>query len=374
VLDFKLFNSYITLPTELDNFIGNNLLWNLDFLKTLEQSGSIGLNTGWDPNPLVIYENKSIVGFVPMFIKYHSYGEYVFDWSWAEAHQNVGIAYFPKLFIGIPFTPLNSKKIIVKTEGIISDVIEFIEKYIDRKKLSSAHYVFSDSEDSVNNFFEKRFWSNRKTIQYIWDNNDYANFDSFLITLKREKRKKINQDRKKVINSGLSFATYEDLDITNVLIDFFYRCYEITYHQHGSSPYISKAFFDEYINNNKDRVVLFCAKKNQNLVGAAFCIKINDSLYGRYWGSVEYYPSLHFELSYYQGIEYCIKNKLNKFYAGIQGEHKLSRGFNPFFSNSYHFLKDERFKNAIADFSDREGELNKNYLNELTDRNSFKDF
>ena len=191
--------------------------------------------------------------------------------------------------------------------------------------------------------------------------------------LKHDKRKKIKQDRKKISNLNLSFQVIEGHQINSGIIDFFYQLYSITYHQHGSIPYIKKEFFDEFFIKYSDRVVIFCAIIDGLRIGSAFCLKLGDSLYGRYWGALEYIPALHFELSYYQGIEYCIKNKIERFYAGIQGEHKLSRGFEPLFSDSFHFLKDERLKKAVSDFAIREGSLHQQYLNELESRVPFKD-
>jgi len=373
MLSFKIHNSFLDLSDDVDQLIGQKLLWNLDFLKAMETSQSVGKDSGWDPRALCVYDANNLIGFVPMFIKHHSYGEYVFDWSWAEAYAQLGLAYFPKLFIGLPFTPVNSKKIITQKDTLKREIIKFIENFIEKENLSSAHYVFSENNDSINDIFRNKNWSNRKTIQYLWRNKEYKDFDHFLSILKHDKRKKIKQDRKKISSFNLSFQIIEDDQITTEVIDFFYQCYSMTYHQHGSIPYIKKEFFDEFFVKHSDRVVIFCGMIGGQRVGSSFCLKLGDSLYGRYWGAIEYIPALHFELSYYQGIEYCIRNKIEKFYAGIQGEHKLSRGFEPLFSDSFHFLKDERLKKAVSDFAKREGNLHQQYLNELESRVPFKD-
>ena len=373
MLSFKIHNSFLDLSDDVDQLIGKELLWNLDFLKAMEKSQSVGKGSGWDPRALCAYDANNLIGFVPMFIKHHSYGEYVFDWSWAEAYHQLGLTYFPKLFIGLPFTPVNSNKLIAQKDTFKADIIDFIENYIQKENLSSAHYVFSENNDAVNDIFINKNWSNRKTIQYLWRNKDYEDFDHFLSILKHDKRKKIKQDRKKISSFNLSFQTIENDQITADVIDFFYQCYSMTYHQHGSIPYIKKEFFDDFFVQHSDRVVIFCGMIGEQKIGSSFCLKLGDSLYGRYWGALEYIPALHFELSYYQGIEYCIKNKIEKFYAGIQGEHKLSRGFEPLFSESFHFLKDERLKKAVNDFAEREGNLHQQYLNELESRVPFKD-
>jgi len=372
MVSFKEYKSFLNLPNSVDQLIGDNYFWNLNLLKDLESSKSIGGDTGWEIKSICMFDNEELVGFIPMFIKHHSYGEYVFDWSWAEAHQRLGLSYFPKLFIGIPFSPVNANKLIVKNMEYKDFAIEYIEKLMVNENLSSIHYVFSSHDDEINHLFKNRGWANRKTIQYVWDNESYSNFDDFLKILRSEKRKKIKQDRKKVASERISFKTITGKDINENLISFFYKCYSMTYYQHGSPPYIDKSFFESYFINNSERVVIFVAYKDQLPVACSFSLKANNILYGRYWGALQFIPSLHFELSYYQGIQYCIDNKLDRFYAGIQGEHKLSRGFNPEFSDSFHFVKHPQFKEAIHDFVEREADLNELYKKELEQRSSIK--
>lgn len=372
MVSFKVYESFIDLPNSVHQLIGDMYFWNLNLLIDLEASHSIGRNTGWDIKSICIFDEKELVGFIPMFVKHHSYGEYVFDWSWAEAHQRLGLSYFPKLFIGIPFSPVNANKLIVKKLEYRDLAIEYIEKLMVNENLSSIHYVFSQYDDESNHLFKNRGWANRKTIQYVWDNEDYSNFDDFLKMLRSEKRKKIKQDRKKVALENISFKTFTGDDINDDVVSFFYKCYSMTYYQHGSPPYINKSFFESYFFKDSERVVIFVAYKDQMPVACSFSLQANNILYGRYWGAVNFIPSLHFELSYYQGIQYCIDNKLDKFYAGIQGEHKLSRGFNPEFSESFHFVNNPQFKKAIHEFVEREADLNELYKKELEQRSSIK--
>jgi predicted N-acyltransferase len=372
VYSFEIYNSFFNLPNSVLNLIGEEEFISLDFLLSMEKSNSIGLNTGWIAKPLVVSENEKVVGFVPMFFKYHSYGEYVFDWSWAEAHESLGEPYFPKIFIGLPFTPVNSRKFFVYSEDLIEKIIIYLESFAKENKLSSIHYVFSGDLDDANKYLELRGWSKRKTIQYLWTNKNYNDFDAFLATFKNDKRKKIKQDRKKLSIKNIQFESLTGDQLNEDQIKFFYKCYEQTYLNHGSFPYIKKDFFSEYFFKKPERVVLFIGSDHAGPIGCSFCIKVGNSLYGRYWGSLEYIPSLHFELSYYQGIEYCINNNIEKFYAGIQGEHKLARGFEPIFSHSYHFLTNTQFKRAIEDFANREDALNNKYIDELKERAPFK--
>ena len=372
MVSFKEYQSFLNLPESLDQLIGNKYFWNLNLLVDLENSLSIGGNSGWDIKAICIFDEKELVGFIPMFIKHHSYGEYVFDWSWAEAHQRLGLSYFPKLFIGIPFSPVNANKLIVKKPEFKDLALNYIEKLLVNANFSSIHYVFSGPDDELNALLRNRGWANRKTIQYVWVNQKYSNFDDFLKILRSEKRKKIKQDRKKVSSEKITFKTFTGKDINEEIILFFYKCYSMTYYQHGSPPYINKSFFESYFVKDSARVVIFVAFENNIPIACSFSLQANNILYGRYWGAVKFIPSLHFELSYYQGIQYCINNNLDKFYAGIQGEHKLSRGFNPEFSESFHFVKNPQFKNAIYDFVEREADLNELYKKELNQRSSIK--
>ena len=372
MIKFKFLNTFkgLDLVSTAHDYLEKNACWNLSFLEHLELSGSIGEGTGWHPLPLLVEKDKKNMGLVPMFIKSHSYGEYVFDWSWAEAFERYGFNYYPKLLIGLPFTPVPSNKFFNLKPEFIGQLVDFIEDFSLKNKISSVHYLF-ESAEGEGQFFSSDTWAQRKTLNYLWENNQYASFDDFLNTLTHEKRKKIKQDQKKVQQAGVTFKTF-DQDISDDLLEFAYHCYENTYHLHNSRPYIKKPFFMKFYKENMQKSVLFFAFIDDKPIACSICLRDKYSLYGRHWGAINYVPSLHFDLSYYLGIKYAIEHNYKYFYAGVQGEHKLARGFKPILSNSYHFIANPEFRKAIFDFVDQDKRNHELYFDELNERKPYK--
>jgi len=358
----------ITLP-DVDKMSHNPFL-DLKFLLALEDSNSIGKDTGWIAFPIIAKNNNETVGFMPIFLKEHSYGEYVFDWAWAESFHQHGLNYYPKMLCGIPFTPITGPRIYAQDIEVKKILIKALERILEEHGISSCHILFPDEQD--HKLLNEIGWLSRHGVQFKWQNKNYNNFDDFLMTLTHNKRKKIRQERKKIKNSNICITQKTGEKIKIVDVDFFYRCYCNTYRDHHSSPYLTNNFFHRLLNAMPEKILLVEAEFEGKKVASAFNVIGSDTLYGRYWGALTYIPGLHFELCYYQGQEFCIENKLEFFEGGAQGEHKLARGFEPFSTYSNHFISNQDFRIAIESFLDAESGKMHEYSNELDDRKPFK--
>ena len=358
----------ITLPN-VENSQHNPFL-DLKFLLALEDSKSIGKNTGWIAFPIIAKNNNKTVGFMPIFLKEHSYGEYVFDWAWAEAFHQHGLNYYPKMLCAIPFTPITGPRIYAQDTEIKKMLIKALEKILKEHGISSCHILFSDEKD--HKLLNDVGWLSRHGVQFKWQNKNYKNFDEFLTTLTHNKRKKIKQERKKIKNSNIFITKKTGEKIKTEDINFFYKCYCNTYQEHNSSPYLTNDFFHRLLKMIPEKLLLVEAELDGGKVASAFNIIGVDTLYGRYWGALSYIPGLHFELCYYQGQEFCIENKLEFFEGGAQGEHKLARGFEPFSTFSNHYISNQEFRIAIENFLNAESGKVNEYSNELDDRKPFK--
>ncbi len=358
----------ITLPN-VENSQHNPFL-DLKFLLALEDSNSIGKGTGWIAFPIIAKKDNETVGFMPIFLKEHSYGEYVFDWAWAEAFHKHGLDYYPKMLCGIPFTPITGPRIYTQDIEVKKILIKALERILKEHGISSCHILFPDQED--HKLLKEIGWLSRHGVQFKWQNKNYNNFEAFLTTLTHNKRKKIKQERKKIKNSNIFITrkTAEQIKIED--INFFYKCYCNTYREHHSTPYLTIDFFHRLLKTMPEKLLLVEAEFESKRVASAFNIIGADTLYGRYWGALTYVPGLHFELCYYQGQEFCIEEKIEFFEGGAQGEHKLARGFEPFSTYSNHYISNPDFKIAIESFlSDESGKMHE-YSNELDDRKPFK--
>jgi predicted N-acyltransferase len=370
MIEITSYKSYTELKIFLNDLLVDSPFLDLHFFEALEYSKSIGGVTGWKSFPIVATKDKEVVGFIPIFLKSHSYGEYVFDWSWAEAFESHGLSYYPKMISAIPFTPITGKRIVSKDPEIKKLMIKALEKILVEHKISSCHILFPEKEDS--DLFTSMGWLYREGIQFKWENKLYSSFNNFLSDLSHNKRKKIKQERRKIIESGIKVDIKTGTEIEKEDIDFFYLCYCKTYELHRSSPYLTKEFFFKLFESMPDKLVFIFARRNNENIASALNIIGADTLYGRYWGAIEYVPNLHFELCYYQGQEFCIDNKINYFEGGAQGEHKLARGFKPFKTFSNHFIANKDFSSAINDFLDKEVNHMNIYANELDERSPFK--
>ena len=363
-------SSYSELNQSIEQFDTNSPFLSINFFEALEKSNSVGENTGWISFPIIAKKNNEIIGFMPIFLKEHSYGEYVFDHAWADAFQQHGLNYYPKMISAIPFTPLTGSRVLAKDSEVKKAMIKAIEKILVEYKISSCHILFPNKKD--HELFNEMGWLSRKGVQFKWQNNSYEKFSEFLETLSHNKRKKIKQERKKIETNGISIERKQGADISSEDIDFFYECYCETYRLHNSTPYLKKYFFYELVKTMPNKLLVIIAKKNGMKIASAFNIIGEDTLYGRYWGALEFFSGLHFELCYYQGQEFCIENKIKYFEGGAQGEHKLARGFEPFDTYSNHYIAQPDFRVAISNFLDNELSRINEYSNELEERTPYK--
>ncbi len=330
------------------------------FLLALEQSGCTQPSTGWEPQHLVVYQDNDIVAALPNFLKTHSYGEYVFDWAWANAYQQNGLSYYPKLVSAIPYTPSTGPRIgfgkntnTQEKRLIIKRISQTLGDQFSHADLSSWHLLFP--EHALSTLLQQAHWKQRVGLQYHWYNDQYASFDDFLSTFKSRKRKTLRKERQAIIDQGITMERVQGNDISKELMTQFYRFYHLTYlKRSGQHGYLNLKFFLILLDTMSENLVMMCAKKNQSLVGAALCFKDEKTLYGRYWGCEQEYEFLHFETCYYQGIEYCIRHRLDCFDPGAQGEHKISRGFKPTKTFSNHLILHPDFRRAIHHFIDEE--------------------
>ena len=345
-----------------------------EFLYALEKSNSANSKTGWQPYHYIEQENDKIIALCPLYIKNHSFGEYIFDHSWADAYHRYGINYYPKLQSAIPFTPVTGDRIILnksvkdkrtKQVQVIKNMIEEAKKI----NVSSLHFNFvndASNWNEINNIMV------RSGIQFHWNNNEYKNFNEFLNDLSSRKRKIIRRERQCIENNNLTVKLLNGDDIKEEHINFFYDCYLDTTGRKWGSTYLTKEFFFEILHNFRNKILLIMAYQEDKMVASAINFLSKTHLYGRLWGSKYEVPFLHFELCYYQAIEYAIQNKIQIVEAGAQGEHKLQRGYAPTKTWSAHWIKDQEFSKAIQNFLDNESQLIDNQKEKLEDYLPFK--
>ena len=357
-----------------DALVANMPLLSHAFLSALEASHSVGAGTGWQPYPMLVREGGQLVGAMPLYVKSHSYGEYVFDWAWAEAYQRSGLNYYPKLLSAIPFTPITSQRLLVadveNSGQIHSLMVDALTHLMLKHQLSSVHVLFPDENSAA--IFKNANWLQRNGVQFRWENEDFKDFEDFLSRLSHDKRKKIRQERKKVANSGVVCQRIRGADVSPEQWRFFYECYQNTYLEHHSTPYLTPEFFQEIALSMPQNILLVLAYLDDTPIAGALNIYDQTALYGRYWGAMQYVPNLHFELCYYQAQEFCITEQIQFFEGGAQGEHKLARGFKPRPTCSFHKIAHTEFATAIEDFVIRESQGIAIYTNELEQRIPFK--
>lgn len=332
------------------------------WLAALEQSGAANAASGWQPHHLTWRDDGELKAVAPAYLKTHSYGEYVFDWAWAEAYQRAGLAYYPKLLLAIPFTPVYGQRLLGTPAGRAALIAE-LPREVRRLGLSSAHVLFPVADEMA--ALLEVGWLERHGVQFHWQNRDYRDFDDFLDILSRDKRKKIRQERRRVSEQGVEVIVKEGREISDDDWAFFYACYDQTYREHRSRPYLNLLFFHLIGARLAEHLVLFLAYRDGEPVAASLCLKDRHQLYGRYWGALEDISCLHFELCHYQGIAYCIRHGLSVFEGGAQGEHKLARGFEPVLTRSAHWLADSPFRSAIWCWLEQEKRAMATYIDEL---------
>lgn len=332
--------------------------WHIEFWQALEQQHAVGEKSGWQISHILLELAGQPVAFMPLFIKNHHRGEYVFDHAWAQAYARHGLNYYPRLVSSVPFTPVTGPRILMAQGYDLSTVwpmlFECIQQISEQYQASSWHGLFIDKP--LADFLQHTTppLAIRYHCQFLWENKNYQQFDDFLADLTAKKRKSIKVERQKITKQGIECRWIEGEDITAQEIEFFYTCYTNTYAIRGQKPYLNQQFFSQLIATMPEQVLLIVAEYEQQPIAAALFFKDQDTLYGRYWGSVAAVDCLHFEVCYYQGIEYAILHQLKSFDPGTQGEHKLIRGFAPVYTYSAHWLARPEFMHAVDNFCKEE--------------------
>ena len=319
------------------------------FLSALEDSGSVGPGTGWTPAPILVEDEGShLVAAAPAYLKSHSQGEYVFDHGWADAWERAGGQYYPKLQVAVPFTPVPGARLLGSRP---QHLLAAIEAVTIQNELSSAHITFID--DAGVSECERRGWLIRDGVQYHWFNRGYSSFDDFLAALRHSRRKTIRKERR-AARDGLEFRALRGSEIGPGEWDAMWLFYQDTGSRKWGRPYLTRAFFDQVGERMGDRLLLLLAYRGERPIAGALNLIGPDALYGRYWGCVENVPFLHFELCFYQAIEWAIAQGLASVQAGAQGEHKVIRGYEPVITRSAHFIPNRSFREAVSDYLESE--------------------
>ena len=355
-------------PQEWNALAGPQPFVRHEFLSALIETGCASARSGWRPRFLLLRRAGVLAGAMPLFAKSHSYGEYVFDWAWAEAHERHGIAYYPKLLCAVPFTPVRGTRLLAGSDAERHALVEGALELA--RDTSSLHVLFPTEAEA--RLLEASGLLLRRTVQFHWRNADYADFEAFLAKMSHARRKNIRQERRKVREAGVGFRWLEGDAIRRPDWDFFNRCYRRTYAAHGSSPYLNLEFFLRLGAALPENVAMVQALRDDRPIAAALFLRDAATLYGRYWGCIEHLPLLHFECCYYQAIEFAISRRLQVFEGGAQGEHKLFRGLLPVETLSAHWLADPRFARAVEGFLERERSGIARYVDELCEHSPFK--
>ena len=384
------------------------------YLAALHESGAASPKTGWTPRFITLWRGEEMVAACALYLKAHSYGEYVFDHAWANAYHQHGLSYYPKALVAVPFTPVPGARLLARTQADREALVQGLVAWCGQEKLSSLHLLFANEEDVA--ACATHGLMLRHTVQFHWTNvaptpvdartalrsagadflgdgpvffksgdanNDllpdslFRSFDDFLASLSQEKRKKIRQERRKVADAGVTFRSSMGARIALADWDFFYRCYERTYLEHGNAPYLSRNFFQRMADTMPDNWLLFIAERDGTPIAASLIAisspnATNLIAYGRYWGALERVDCLHFEACYYQPLQWCIEHGFLRFEGGAQGEHKMARALMPVKTSSTHWLAQPAFADAVERFLAREGEGIENYMTDLSQRSPFR--
>ena len=381
-----------------------------EYLAAMHGSGSASPKTGWTPHFITLWEGDQLAAGCALYLKDHSYGEYVFDHAWANAYHQHGLPYYPKALVAPPFTPVPGPRLLARNAAERLLLVKAVIAWCEEEKLSSLHLLFN-SDDDVKACEEARLML-RHTVQFHWTNTEakYKTFNDFLMSLSQEKRKKIRQERKKVTDAGITFRWALGTDISEKDWDFFYSCYERTYYEHGNAPYLSRDFFSRMQNTMPENWLMFIAehgegKNKQKIATSLIAVNVAPTFgtdvsslppegvelvrggpslrspaqsgnkltaYGRYWGALARVDCLHFEACYYQPMQWCIEHGYNSFEGGAQGEHKMARALLPVKTTSAHWLAHPSFADAVERFLEREGAGIENYMEELERRSPFR--
>ncbi|KRD13891.1 hypothetical protein ASE39_17845 [Acidovorax sp. Root267] len=376
------------------------------YLAALEESGSATPRTGWAARFMTLWDSDTLIAACPLYLKNHSYGEYVFDWAWASAYEQHGVPYYPKAVIAVPFTPVPGTRLMARDDAARALLVQAVCQWCEDENVSSVHILFASDDDVLTSAQQDLML--RHTVQFHWKNvpptlpaargslppegspptggesQPFTDFDHFLASLAQDKRKKIRQERRRVAEAGVTFRWSRGADISAADWDFFYRCYERTYLEHGNPPYLTRDFFARMAAHMPEAWLLFVAERDglpiaSSLIAISALPSSASSqkdhrlvAYGRYWGALERVDCLHFEACYYQPLQWCIDHGVQRFEGGAQGEHKMARALLPVQATSAHWLAHPAFAEAVERFLARESEGVGHYLSELQERSPFK--
>lgn len=356
------------------------------YLAALHGSGSACAATGWTPHFVILESAVQMVAACVLYAKDHSYGEYVFDWAWAKAYAQHGLPYYPKAVVAVPFTPVPGARLLARNAHARVALVQALVQWCAQSGLSSLHLLFTGEDDLA--ACTDAGLMLRHTVQFHWTNSEpgYSDFEAFLLSLSQDKRKKIRQERRKVADAGVTFRSALGHEITRADWDFFYKCYERTYLEHGNAPYLNRDFFLRMENAMPAHWLLFVAEREGRPIASSLiavdahstgaaglnCQSLEKVAYGRYWGALERVDCLHFEACYYQPLQWCIANGYQRFEGGAQGEHKMARALLPVKTSSAHWLAHPAFADAVARFLEQEDQGIGNYLDQLGQRSPFK--
>ena len=361
---------------EWDSLAGSDYPFTLHhFLWGLEKTGCTDAESGWQPCHAILRKNQVAVAAMPLYLKSHSYGEYVFDWAWADAWQRVGLNYYPKLVCAVPFTPATGPRILMAdgqdSKSIYPAMLSGLRQFAQRQHISSWHLLFPS--ESVAGALTDLGTHLRVATQFHWFNDGFATFEDFLDTFSSRKRKNLRRERKRVTEQGITLQTRSGKEITEQHWQQFHHFYQLTYAKRsGHGGYLNRDFFTETAAGMGEHVIMVLAYLEDRPVAGALYFRSADTLFGRYWGAEHEYDCLHFEACYYQGIEYCIANGLKRFDPGAQGEHKIQRGFRPVKTYSNHWIADPRLSEAVGDFTRQEQDQTDRYMMQAAQLLPFK--
>jgi hypothetical protein len=351
-----------------------------EYLAALHDSGSAVPASGWTPQFAALWRGKVLLAACPLYVKNHSYGEYVFDWAWANAYEQHGLSYYPKAVVAVPFTPVPGARLLARDAASRTLLVDGLIQWCRQAGVSSLHLLFGADEDIAAS--TEAGLMLRNTVQFHWHNTGYADFEAFLASLSHDKRKKIRQERRKVRDAGVTFRWSRGTDITEADWDFFYRCYARTYREHGNAPYLKRDFFRRMADSLPQAWLLFIAEREGRPIASSLIALSVDgngtdagrpvAAYGRYWGALERVDCLHFEACYYQPLEWCIAHGVERFEGGAQGEHKMARALMPVKTTSAHWLAHPSFADAVERFLEREGAGIGDYMEHLEERSPFR--
>ena len=327
-----------------------------DFLSSLELSGSVRNRAGWQPMHLVAEDGSTIVGVVPCYAKSHSQGEYVFDHGWAEAYERAGGDYYPKLQVAVPFTPAQGRRLLVRpgenADAVRNALADSLADICKRSNASSVHVTFLTEEEW--RMLGSRNYLQRTHRQFHWKNEGYESFDAFLAALSSRKRKTIRREREGALSNGITVDWLTGKDLTEKVWDTFFEFYMDTGSRKWGRPYLTRSFYSIVGEKMRDKILLVMAKRNGRYIAGAINFIGSDALFGRHWGCIEHHPFLHFEVCYYQAMQFAIERKLSRVEAGAGGSHKVTRGYMPTTTYSAHYIADPRLRRAIDDFLSHE--------------------